>query len=135
MASTKHHLPGLTAVHRHENNQRVSHHFSQGLVSADLLLMRQEYRDAVLREVRAAERKKRGRAGNTFSALFRDAVSPSRLEVVYAIIGKWSTKGLKAQRRIEDALPFFSKVNLRRCATDLRRMGYRIPYNPPCQHP
>ena len=97
-------------------------------MSADLLLMSQEYRETVLQEVRTAERAKRAGRDGAFSAMIRDGVQPGRLEVVYAVIAKWGDEGKGKDRGIAEAMPFFSKVNLRRCATDLKRMGYSVSY-------
>lgn len=115
-------------VKRKLNSSSLSHLFSQGLVSADLLLMSQQYREAVLREVQNAERAKHARADGAFSALFRHEVQSSRLEVVYAIIAKWGDERRGRDKGIAEAMPLFSKVNLRRCATDLKRMGYSVSY-------
>ena len=115
-------------VKRKLNSSSLSHLFSQGLVSADLLLMSQEYRETVLQEVRTAERAKRAGRDGAFSAMIRDGVQPGRLEVVYAVIAKWGDEGKGKDRGIAEAMPFFSKVNLRRCATDLKRMGYSVSY-------
>jgi uncharacterized protein (TIGR04141 family) len=55
-----------------------------------------------------------------FSAFDPAGISPGGFEVVYAVVANW--KG----RTFVEALPFFSKVNLRRHARDLGRMGYRV---------
>jgi hypothetical protein len=59
-----------------------------------------------------------------FSKSFPDKVgiTASEFTVTYGIISRWRGKSFV------DALPFFSKVNLRRCAHDLRRMGYNVSY-------
>ena len=49
-------------------------------------------------------------------------VTPSEFTIVYAIMAKWS------DRSLAEALPFFSKINLRRCTRDLTRMGYNVLY-------
>ena len=59
-----------------------------------------------------------------FSRLFpaKRGITASSFTVVFGIIENWKAKTL-AQR-----LPFFSKVNLRRCVHDLSRMGYEVAY-------
>jgi uncharacterized protein (TIGR04141 family) len=112
----------LIHVKRKLNSSSLSHLFSQGLVSADLLLMSEEFRKKVRQRIAALE--KRRNQGNAFSKLFPadKGISPSDFTVVYAIIAPWKNRALSA------ALPFFSKINLRRCAQDLTRMGYDVAY-------
>jgi len=115
-------------VKRKLQSSQLSHLFSQGYVSADLLLMSTEYRSAIRQKVQEAEQKRVEATGDeTFRGRFVgsldwDAIDPSQIEVVYAIVAKWDG------RILVDALPFFSKVNLRRHVDDLRRMGYRVSY-------
>jgi uncharacterized protein (TIGR04141 family) len=105
----------------------LSHLFSQGYVSGDLLQMSQEYREAVLSKIQAREKAWADETNDPsyqgrFSTLNPDGIRPSDYEIVYAIVAKWDGKSLT------EALPFFSKVNLRSFAEDLRRMGYKISY-------
>lgn len=113
----------LIHVKRKLNSSSLSHLFSQGLVSADLMLMSEEFRKKVHQRIRSLEHQRA--AVNSFSRLFSvgKGISPSAFTVVYAIIARWKQKSLS------EALPFFSKVNLRRCAQDLRRMGYAVAYS------
>lgn len=53
-------------------------------------------------------------------AFFDDALRASDLEVSYAIIADWR------DRLLAEGLPFFSKVNLRRTAEDLRSRGFSV---------
>jgi uncharacterized protein (TIGR04141 family) len=112
----------LLHVKRKLNSSSLSHLFAQGLVSADLLLMSNEFRQKVRRVVITAENA-RGRTGR-FSRAFPEnrGVTPSEFTIVYAIMAKWGNRSLA------EGLPFFSKINLRRCTKDLRRMGYRVLY-------
>lgn len=89
--------------------------------------MSREYREVMRREVIAAEDERaiqendntfRGR----FSTITLEGISPTDYEVVYAIVAKWGKKELV------DALPFFSKVNLRRFVDNLHRIGYKVSY-------
>jgi uncharacterized protein (TIGR04141 family) len=84
--------------------------------------MSEEFRKKASQRIKPLERA-RGLAPR-FSRLFPSGkgITAGDFTVVYAIIGKWKGKTLAR------ALPFFSKVNLRRCANDLRRMGYNIAY-------
>lgn len=111
----------LVHVKKKLNSSSLSHLFSQGLVSADLLLMSQEFRRRVRDRIAPLE-KARG-LGNRFSKLFPlDGISARDFTVVYGIITQWKKKTMT------EALPFFSKVNLRRCLHDLTRMGYNVAY-------
>ena len=108
-------------VKRKLGSSSLSHLFSQGLVSADLLLMSREYREAVLKKVSAAERSS-GRPGGFSNLILPGGISPKNHEIVYAIVAKWGNRDLVG------ALPFFSKVNLRWFTEGLRRMGYPVSY-------
>ena len=112
----------LIHVKRKLNSSLLSHLFAQGLVSADLLLMNEEFRKKVRQRI--AELEKERHIGDRFSRLFpiNRGITASSFTVVYAIIADWKGKSL-AQR-----LPFFSKVNLRRTVQDLTRMGYGVAH-------
>ncbi len=108
----------------HDVSASLSHLFAQGSTSADLLLMSPEYRQEAITVIRAAEQEREAMGVGTFNGRFStfstDAITPANYEVVYAIIERWN--GLDLVSR----LPFFSKVNLRTHAEDLRRMGFRV---------
>ena len=83
--------------------------------------MSQEFRKKVRERITPLE-KARG-LGKRFSSFFRSAgIAPRDFTVVYAIIARWKSKTLA------EALPFFSKINLRRCVHDLKCMGYAVAY-------
>ncbi len=104
-------------VKRKLGSSSLSHLFAQGVVSADLFLMSAEYRD------KAKERIKRAEAGGArFSSFDVQGINSTEYQIVYAIIANWHG------RTLVQALPFFSKVNLRRQAEQLRRMGYKVEY-------
>lgn len=108
-------------VKRKLASSALSHLFGQGYVSGDLFLASPEYRVAVADEIEAAEADKG--SGSIFSdALDFDRPDPAAIEVVYAVVANWNGD------EVVDRLPFFSKVNLRRHTTDLRRMGYRVTF-------
>lgn len=114
-------------VKRKLRSSSLSHLFSQGYVSSDLLLMSQEYREKVLLEIQAAERDRASQENDPgfigrFSTINLSGISPDDFEVVYAVIAKWDGKDLV------ESLPFFSKVNLRRFVEDLRRIGFNVSY-------
>lgn len=115
-------------VKRKLQSSSLSHLFAQGYVSADLFLMSPEYRQVTRQKILHAENIRAQASGDDgflgrFSGVINfDAPSPPTLEVVYGIIAAWNN------RTLVDALPFFSKVNLRRQTDDLRRMGYRVTY-------
>jgi uncharacterized protein (TIGR04141 family) len=62
-----------------------------------------------------------GKAG--FDFFSSGALTPSDFEVVYAIIASWDG------RTPAQALPFFSKINLRQFTTTLRSRGFRVGFN------
>ncbi|MBU7019205.1 MAG: TIGR04141 family sporadically distributed protein [Theionarchaea archaeon] len=112
-------------VKRKLGSSSLSHLFAQGLVSADLFLMSKEYRLATLENIREAEQARANASGNqTFIGRFSDfnpeGIKSEEYEVSYAIVAKWNG------RNLAQALPFFSKINLRRHVEDLRRMGYEV---------
>lgn len=107
-------------VKRKLGSGTLSHLFAQGSVSGDLLLTSREFREASIEKVLLAA-SERGFEGETaFPHFSADGVSPSGHQIVYAIVAKWKNRSLT------EALPFFSKINLRRHAQDLRRMGYPV---------
>ncbi len=116
----------MVHVKRKLSSSSLSHLFSQGFVSSDLLVTSADYRKACVKKIdEAANERKLGVASyrNQFNFIKTDSVNPSEIEVVYAIAVNW--KG----RSLEEALPFFSKVNLRRFSKDLRRMGYKVTHS------
>ncbi len=112
-------------VKRKLGSSSLSHLFAQGSVSADLFLMSEEYRKVTLRMIKGQEEASSIKEGdNSYNGRFSNfdvnGIAPSDYEIVYAIVAKW--KG----RTLVQALPFFSKINLRRHYNDLRRMGYKV---------
>ena len=106
----------LIHVKRHLSSSTLSHLFAQGAVSAQLIQMDPVFRAAARAKVAEAEE-----AGQGFSDLFpEDGIQTQDFRVVYAIVEDWGDKEL------HEALPFFSKVNLRRAAEDLRGRGFAV---------
>ncbi len=112
-------------VKRKLGSSSLSHLFAQGSVSADLFLMSLDYRTTTLTKIKEQEQIRANEEGDDgflgrFSSYDPSRITPGDYEVSYAIVAKW--KG----RNLVQALPFFSKVNLRRHVEDLRRMGYNV---------
>ncbi len=104
----------LIHVKRHLGSRDLSHLFSQGYVSAVLMQEDEQFRIAVQQKIDQV-------VGNTAFQLFEgQRFVTSDFEVVYAIIVDWHGRGL------EQALPFFSKVNLRRTVRDLRNRNFAV---------
>jgi uncharacterized protein (TIGR04141 family) len=108
----------LVHVKRHLGSSDLSHLFAQGLVSAELLQTSSEFRQEAHEKVTAESG---GRPG--FNFLDTTTFAPTNFEVVYAIIAAWNG------RSCCEALPFFSKVNLREVVTDLRSRGFNLGLN------
>src|SRR6266511_1510844 len=102
----------------------LSHLFAQGAVSADLLVKSPDFREQAVQRVQAAERAAHQSGDgepDRFSQQFTGAFRAADHEVVYAIIGPWEGRPLTA-------LPFFSKVNLRRHHENLVSMHFNVSY-------
>src|SRR5262249_49658804 len=105
----------LIHVKRHLGSSDLSHLFSQGLVSAELLQSSPEFRDATRAKIAEVAD---GRDG--FDFFNGETIRTSEFEVAYAIAERWNG------RSIVEALPFFSKVNLRDVAERLRERGFKV---------
>lgn len=81
--------------------------------------MSEDYQQAVIDKVISIEQEQNIER-RKFLAGVRKHIIPNNYEVVYAIVAKWH------DRDFVDALPFFSKVNLRWHTENLHRMGYRV---------
>ena len=109
----------LIHVKRHLGSSDLSHLFAQGRVSAELLHSNTEFRKM------AHERIVFASSGHPdFDFIDDGAFDPRKFEIVYAIVERW--KG----RRLSDAMPFFSRVNLRHTTDLLRARGYRVSVRP-----
>lgn len=114
-------------VKRKLSSSSLSHLFAQGYISAELLLESDDYRVAALDKIKEQERAKVLPAGTPscigkFCMFGEEPITYRRFEVTYGIVAKWEG------REFVDALPFFSKVNLRKYVEDLRRIGYKVSY-------
>jgi uncharacterized protein (TIGR04141 family) len=105
----------LIHVKRHLGSSDLSHLFAQGVVSAELLQSSVEFRRVAADRIAEAAS---GRAG--FDFVSEGSITTSDFEIVYAIAARWNG------RTFTDALPFFSKVNLREAATNLTSRGFNV---------
>ena len=105
-------------VKRKFQSSALSHLFNQGTVSGELFDKNKEFQIAVVDKLEKLEKK----SGQFSSQIRIGNVKPEKFEVVYAIIGDW--RG----RRIEKALPFFSKVRLRQASIELQQRGFSVSY-------
>lgn len=114
----------LVHVKRKLGSSLLSHLFAQGHISADLYQTSREFREVAGQMVQRvlAEPDVAGLAPDSVD-LFDTEVPSSSVEVVYAIVANWRN------RSFVDALPFFSKVNLRQHASDLRRRGFNVTHS------
>jgi uncharacterized protein (TIGR04141 family) len=98
-------------VKRKLQSSALSHLFGQGAVSGELFVGNHEFRKATRKKI----------SDSAFKALIPESTPPANnYEVVYAIIAKWKN------RPAAEALPFFSKINLRNHAEELQRMGFTV---------
>ena len=109
----------LVHVKRHLGSSDLSHLFAQGFVSAELLQSNPEFRRVVRSKITELAGGDRG-----FNVIDEDGFRPAEFEVAYAIIERW--RG----RSVIDALPFFSKINLREVTNNLRARGFRVTLTP-----
>jgi uncharacterized protein (TIGR04141 family) len=112
-------------VKRKLSSSTLSHLFAQGRNSADLLLMSHDYRMVSKKQIEKEEQERADRTGDpTYCGKFcdftADSISQKKHEVAFAIIANWNN------RTYSEALPFFSKLTLRNCAQDLKRMNYNV---------
>ncbi|MBE9896314.1 TIGR04141 family sporadically distributed protein [Enterococcus casseliflavus] len=96
-------------VKKNDSSSKLSHLFSQGTVSAQLLSSDPQFRKHINNKVKK-------KLGSTF--LKANAQNKS-YEVVYAIIDK-------RQKELFDILPFFSMVSLAQSLEQLKQMQYRF---------
>jgi uncharacterized protein (TIGR04141 family) len=104
----------LIHVKRHLGSSDLSHLFAQGAVSAELLQESQDFCSNAQEVINTLSATIRFPFFESFPVATRD------FEIVYAIIAPWRDRTLAA------ALPFFSKLNLRARAQELRNRGFRV---------
>jgi uncharacterized protein (TIGR04141 family) len=104
----------LVHVKRHLGSSDLSHLFAQGVVSACLLQESPEFRKKTIEKIDQMTEQ------STFAFIKADSFITSEFEVVYAIAERW------AGRTFDQALPFFSKINLREAIQNLHGRGFRV---------
>jgi uncharacterized protein (TIGR04141 family) len=104
-------------IKRHLGSSDLSHLFAQGLVSATLLSDDRITRDRMRHVIGEASSD-----NPAFNFVDLESIRPSDFVVVYGVIANWRGRSLAV------ALPFFSKVNLRITAIELRRRGYEVAF-------
>jgi uncharacterized protein (TIGR04141 family) len=108
----------LIHVKRHLGSSNLSHLFSQGMVSAELLQSNPEFRSSVRAKIAEV-----AGLGSSFDLIAETGFDSSSFEVVYAVAETW------AGRTAAEALPFFSRVNLREFASALRTRGFGVAFD------
>lgn len=102
----------LVHIKKRGASSTLSHLFSQGLVSAELMAREPEFRAEARRIVQALD--------ESYAQAIRDGrPSPETSEVGYVVI-------TRSRRDTPLTLPFFSLVNLRSAAQRLQDLGYRV---------
>lgn len=104
----------LIHAKRHLGSRDLSHLFSQGFVSANLLQS-----DSLFRQAAHAKVKSLG-GGRDFDFFDVESLPAADFEVIFVIVAGW------CGRDLIDALPFFSKVNLERAVEDLLNRGFKV---------
>jgi uncharacterized protein (TIGR04141 family) len=100
------------------SSSRLSHLFSQGVVSARTLVMDRTAREGLVQRV-VTQEQKTGRSG--FQALlagFPDQFTPSQFTVIYGVIASSGSP----------RLPFFSLVTLRQAAMEVQALGFACEF-------
>jgi uncharacterized protein (TIGR04141 family) len=96
-------------VKRYGGSSVLSHLFAQGSVAANAFLEEETFRAAVNLKLPPSHRVKNPKR----------RPDASRYEVHYAIVSR-------SKKRIDHALPFFSRLNLRNAARQLRGFGFKV---------
>lgn len=114
-------------IKRKFGSSGLSHLFAQGHNSADLLLKSSDFRLLALDRIKEQEKKKILQLGTPsikgkFCFFDEREINYGAIEVTYGIIAKWNEKELA------EALPFFSKITLRKFADDLLKIGVKVSY-------
>lgn len=99
----------MVHVKRYGGSSVLSHLFAQGSVAANAFLEEETFRTAVNNKLPPSHR-------------LKDPIprpDASQYEVRYAIVSR-------SRKRIDHALPFFSRLNLRNAARQLRGFGFKV---------
>jgi len=104
----------------------MSHLFSQGAVSADLLAVSRDFRERAMEEILGAESDKVGKkkVANLLEA-YQLSMQPRSLPgVIESCSPSWTGDGMEDLSR--KGISFFSRVNFRRTLEDVRALRYEV---------
>jgi uncharacterized protein (TIGR04141 family) len=110
----------LIHAKRNHGSSELSHLFSQGLVSAELLVANPEFREKAREKVATVAGERPDGPPPWPQSLDEDPFDPRHHDVAYVVICQPGSGSLR------ERLPFFSKVNLRRCVADLEVMRFMV---------
>jgi uncharacterized protein (TIGR04141 family) len=108
----------LVHVKDKTSSSRLSHLFSQGTVSARVLIVDGRSRDKTLDEIAAVERATNQTGFCALLPCVREEFRPGDFTVVYAVLATGSIA----------RLPFFSLVSFRQAARELQALGYKYAF-------
>ena len=109
----------LVHVKKGLSSSSLSHLFAQGVVSAELLHMDADFRKQIRAMLRRRLTGSAARRMTDFGWLHASSFNSQACEVAYAVMTG------RSDQMPREALPFFSKVNLRMRCQELRRMGFK----------
>ncbi|HHY10672.1 MAG TPA: TIGR04141 family sporadically distributed protein [Firmicutes bacterium] len=101
----------LIHVKHWRSSSTLSHLFSQGKNSAEILLQDEEFLKAVLKKIH--------QHGKDFLRLRDGRFVSSDFEIVYAVI-------YQEERPMHERLPFFSRLNMMNAAQSLKNLGFNV---------
>jgi len=100
---------GMIHVKRYGGSSVLSHLFSQGEEAGTLFFTEPGFRKLVIKKLPSSHR----------GIVPEDRPPPDKFEVIFAVVSR-------SQKPIADALPFFSRLNLRNRARILRGFGCKV---------
>jgi uncharacterized protein (TIGR04141 family) len=110
----------LIHAKRNHGSSELSHLFSQGLVSAELFVANPEFREKARQRVATVVGERPAGSPHWPQPLEEDPFDPRHHDVAFVVICRPGSGCL------QERLPFFSKVNLRRCVADLEVMRFEV---------
>jgi uncharacterized protein (TIGR04141 family) len=108
----------LVHVKDKTSSSRLSHLFSQGTVSARVLIVDGPSRDKTLAQIAAMEKSTRQTGFCALIPRSTEEFRPGEFTVVYAVLATGSI----------ERLPFFSLVSFRQAARELHALGYKYAF-------
>ena len=109
----------LIHVKNKTSSSRLSHLFSQGTVSAQVLAGDSQSRDKARSKIREVELETNQTGYESILPESKDVFNPPDFTVVYGVISAGS----------EPVLPFFSLITFRQAAQYLRTLGYKVAFS------